>query len=60
MPSLVAAAEVSAVLERNPSFTITNFATQYPYVKPEDVEHFLDGLRKAGPARRSRAGELRL
>ena len=48
MPSLVAAAEVSAVLELNPSITITNFSTQTPYVKPEDVEHFLDGLRKAG------------
>ena len=35
-------------MQRNSSFTITNFATQYPYVKPEDVEHFLDGLRKAG------------
>jgi len=35
-------------MQRNSSFTITNFATQYPCVKPEDVEHFLDGLRKAG------------
>jgi TolB-like protein len=35
-------------LERKPGFTLADYKRGSPYRRPEDVEHWLDGLRKAG------------
>jgi adenylate cyclase len=40
--------ETAEVLRINPGFTIERFKRQVVYKDPKDVEHRLDGLRKAG------------
>jgi adenylate cyclase len=35
-------------LERKPGFTLSDYERGSPYRRREDVEHWLDGLRKAG------------
>jgi adenylate cyclase len=40
--------EAAEVLRTNPGFTIEGFKRLIPYKDPEDVEHRLDGIRKAG------------
>jgi len=36
------------VLKINPDFSIATFAKTQAYKNPADLEHYLDGLRKAG------------
>jgi adenylate cyclase len=43
-----ARATVKRVLALDPNATVAKFAAQQPYKKPEDLEHYRDGLRKAG------------
>lgn len=38
----------SRCLERKPGFTLVDYKRGSPYRRQEDVEHWLDGLRKAG------------
>jgi TolB-like protein len=39
---------VKRVLALDPNATVAKFAAQQPYKNPEDLEHYKDGLRKAG------------
>jgi adenylate cyclase len=41
-------AEVEDILERDPDSSITRWGYVQPYKFPADLEHFIDGLRKAG------------
>jgi adenylate cyclase len=43
-----ARAEAAEVLRINPGFTIESYKRLAVHKDPEDVEHRLDGLRKAG------------
>jgi adenylate cyclase len=43
-----AAAEAAEVLRIEPKYTIGTQARLTPFKRPEDAEHFFDGLRKAG------------
>lgn len=43
-----AKAEIAAALRLDPSLSISMYRGRVQYVKPEDLEHYLDGLRKAG------------
>jgi tetratricopeptide (TPR) repeat protein len=36
------------VLEINPNFSINAWAERAPYKNPADLEHCIDGMRKAG------------
>jgi adenylate cyclase len=40
--------EAAEVLRTNPGFTIEGYKRFIPYKNPKDVEHRLDGMRKAG------------
>ena len=40
--------ETAEVLRNNPAFTIERFKSLAVYKTPKDVEHRIDGLRKAG------------
>ena len=40
--------EAAEVLRINPGFTIEGYKRLLPYKDPKDVEHRLDGMRKAG------------
>ena len=39
-----------ATLERKPGFTLGDYERGSPYRRQEDLDHWLDGLRKAGIA----------
>ena len=43
-----AKAEIAAALRLDPSLSISMYRGRIQYVKSEDLEHYLDGLRKAG------------
>jgi adenylate cyclase len=43
-----AQAAVKRVLALDPKATVAKFAAQQPYKNPDDLEHYKDGLRKAG------------
>jgi adenylate cyclase len=44
-----ARAEAAEVLRIDPKWTIEGRAEQlYPFKRPEDAEHYIDGARKAG------------
>jgi adenylate cyclase len=43
-----AQATLRRVLAVDPEATVAKFATQQPYKNPDDLEHYKDGLRKAG------------
>ncbi len=43
-----ARAQAAELLKRDPDFSIATFTKTEPYKNPADLEHFLDGLRKAG------------
>jgi adenylate cyclase len=43
-----ARAQAAEVLKLNPDFSIATFSKTEAYKNPSDLEHFLDGLRKAG------------
>ena len=43
-----AQATVKRVLALDPKATVAKFAAQQPYKNPDDLEHYKDGLRKAG------------
>jgi adenylate cyclase len=43
-----ARAEAAEVLQINPRFTIESWKRLLVYKNPEDAEHFIDGMRKAG------------
>ena len=43
-----AQATVKRVLAVDPNATVAKFTAQQPYKNPEDLEHYRDGLRKAG------------
>jgi hypothetical protein len=43
-----AQATVKRVLALDPNATVAKWAAQEPYKKPPDLEHYKDGLRKAG------------
>jgi adenylate cyclase len=43
-----AQATVKRVLTLDPNATVTKWAAQQPYKNPADLEHYKDGLRKAG------------
>jgi adenylate cyclase len=43
-----AQATVKRVLALDPNATVAKFAAQQPYKNPADLEHYKDGLRKAG------------
>jgi TolB-like protein/class 3 adenylate cyclase/Tfp pilus assembly protein PilF len=43
-----ARAHVEAILKIAPNYSVAAFANSQPYRKKADLEHFLDGLRKAG------------
>jgi adenylate cyclase len=43
-----AQATVKRVLALDPQATIAKWAAQQPYKNPDDLEHYKDGLRKAG------------
>ena len=43
-----AQAAVKRVLALDPSATVAKWAAQEPYKNPADLEHYKDGLRKAG------------
>jgi adenylate cyclase len=43
-----AQAVIERVLELDPDATVAKWAAQQPYKNPEDLEHYKDGLRKAG------------
>ena len=43
-----AQAAVKRVLALDPEATVAKFAAQQPYKNPDDLEHYKDGLRKAG------------
>lgn len=40
--------QVTAILEINPSFSLTTFKSKLNYRRDTDKNHFLDGLKKAG------------
>lgn len=40
--------EVEQVLANNPEFSLERIRQAFPFKDPEDLEHLLDGLRKAG------------
>ena len=44
-----ARAEAAEVMRINPGFTIESAKRVVVYKDPEDAEHRLDGMRKAGP-----------
>ena len=41
-------ATVKRVLALDPNATVAKFAAQQPYKDPDDLEHYKDGVRKAG------------
>jgi adenylate cyclase len=41
-------ATVNRVLALDPNATVAKFAAQQPYKDPDDLEHYKDGVRKAG------------
>ena len=43
-----ARAQAAELLKRDPDFSIATFSKTEAYKNPSDLEHFLDGLRKAG------------
>jgi TolB-like protein/class 3 adenylate cyclase/Flp pilus assembly protein TadD len=43
-----ARAQVAEILKIDPDFSIATFAKTQAYKNPTDLEHYLDGLRKAG------------
>ena len=43
-----AAWEVDEVMTLNPDFSLENMSEAFPFRKPEDSDHFFEGLRKAG------------
>jgi Tfp pilus assembly protein PilF len=43
-----ARAHVEKILKIAPDYSIAAFASSQPYQRKADLEHFLDGLRKAG------------
>jgi tetratricopeptide (TPR) repeat protein len=43
-----AAGEAAEVLRIEPQYTIDTQLRRTPFKRPEDAEHFIDGLRKAG------------
>jgi adenylate cyclase len=43
-----AQATVKRALALDPNATVAKFAAQQPYKDPDDLEHYKDGLRKAG------------
>ena len=43
-----ARAQAAKVLKAQPNFTLSYWATTQPFRRPEDLEHFIEGLRKAG------------
>jgi adenylate cyclase len=43
-----ARAHVEAILKIAPDYSVATFASSQPYQKKTDLEHFLNGLRKAG------------
>ena len=43
-----AQATVKRVLALDPNATVAKWAAQQPYKNPDDLEHYKDGLRKAG------------
>ena len=43
-----AQATVKRVLAIDPQATVVKWAAQQPYKNPDDLEHYEDGLRKAG------------
>ena len=43
-----AGAEAAEILRIEPTWTIGTQARLTPFKRPEDAEHFFDGLRKAG------------
>ena len=43
-----AGAEAADVLRINPAFTIESWKRTAPFKDPKDLEHLIDGLRKAG------------
>ena len=43
-----ARATVKRVLAVDPNATVAKFTAEQPYKNPEDLEHYRDGLRKAG------------
>jgi adenylate cyclase len=46
--SAQAKATVQRVLTLDPQATVAKWAAQQPYKDPDDLEHYKDGLRKAG------------
>ncbi len=40
--------EIEEVLMMNPDFSLQTIAEAFPFKSPDDRDHFLDGLRKAG------------
>ncbi len=40
--------EIEEVLMMNPDFSLQTIAEAFPFKRPDDQVHFLDGLRKAG------------
>ena len=40
--------EAAEVLRINPAFTIESWKRTAPFKDPKDLEHLIDGLRKAG------------
>jgi adenylate cyclase len=43
-----ARAEIAVALERDPSLSLCFYRNRLRYTKADDLDHFLDGLRKAG------------
>ena len=46
--SAEAEATVKRVLALDPEATVAKWAAQQPYKNPRDLEHYINGLRKAG------------
>ncbi|MEX0305723.1 MAG: tetratricopeptide repeat protein [Leisingera sp.] len=43
-----AARECGRILDMEPEFSIARISKTLPFVRPEDLEHYCDGLRRAG------------